>query len=1255
MKKTRFIRYMFAAACMLLAAGCSKEQDDIPVPSSIETAGGKAVFTFTPDFGNEPGTRALTKFPEVKNIYFAVFDAAGYKLSEYAEAVPNSYATTNWDKDNPSKSDVYSYSVELTITDKPRIVHIIANAPESLSYGTEDEVIGSLFTSLDAPETAMKNDGVTPKGTDCKDAYWCRLYLEDGVWAEPDIAQKDTDPQYGYKLSKFKSVVDKLNKAKLVRNFTQITTTNYSTDNFLLTGFWLTNVPDLGSVAPYNRNTGTFVINYGDYNSVDNLRGTGSGQGNYQGFFPANAGLVSIAGTDGWQDSPVPATSALGMTKTVVGASVADQKSGASTFCYEREVPKSNPLYVIVAGKFKTETDITNNRSWDDITETYYKIDLKDENDIYFPILRNFDYRINISAVRRAGAATVEGALSAAPSGDISTSLDMLDLTNISDGISQIFVSETEAVLVGNENVILRYKYIPDLSVKSGGVSEVINAPSEALTDSQLAEVMAWTSNTTATKIIDLWDILSKSQRMTLWAILDPIVRTHVDAVLTTDDPSWKGTGADQFPYLKKYVTISRSSGETGSVFKTQADGGISVASSDASDGYREITLKPMNPSAVVKTETVTIIGHCWVLDDGVYKESTMSRVVTYRLREKLTMTVSCSPVKIPNAIGTDIDVVIGLESGLPSSIFSLDMDIEANALSITANNTVADSDLPVSSGVSTINEKNKPAYWFTRTITWSEYQSAPIVDGKKYFTAHFRTNKLVDNDQIYVSNKYFNQANTKYTTYEAKLFQNLTFKNGTTTVTEANVGTALDFTYKLNELPAEVGGKRLVEVAMYGVEPATGSGLTYKESRDGYEVYEMNVSALTNTISVKPYTNGKAYIRLSADSFITEESSITVKNSTDTKFTIEANSLNIYRVNTDNLFDENSIVSIYFTDPSTSVVKPVQTFTINGSNRNPDFTLYSTAGSTIYLSVENTDGVYYAQATIDQLNSATTGSRRNVIFTPAQPVLLLIDYVNGANSATGWVDLPTADQTGKGFPVNGQAYNLLGYVTLDNLSGVQIYGKAAARTGLTKVVDGRTYYQYKTSSTTTTSTSQIINNVQLAFNGSNVAREVRVWQAGSYYLDTNESDRLTTTDAIVGAPYGVAMVNVGRGRYLTATNSLGNASSWDNTENSSTWIKFNSVSGGYTMQSLNSNSYYLRLNGSNCSMTNNSSNISTLTLTHIDSNHSWTIYNSRYLNMGGASTYTIQRSSSNDDSGASRWYIYAIKKHAATDPMVTP
>lgn len=778
-------RLTYTFALLLAALSCAKEIEEKPALPASEgfEHDGKVTFTFTPQIdGLGARTKAFGRVPAdgggnstIRNIYFAVFDANGYKLSEYANAVPNTYATQN--------GVPYSYSVELTVTDQPRIVHIIANAPDRISYGSEAEVIGSLTTSFNS-ET-----------WDGDDAYWTRIYLENGVWAQPDPAEAGViGSGYAERLAKFIEVRDQLSTAKLVRNFSMITVINSASTNFQATRFWLTNIPDKGSIAPYNRNTGQFQIDYSTYTSVDKLRGTGTGEGNYQGFNPASIGLCNLSGkTTSWLDSH---------------ASTISSSEGGSAYCFEREVPRTNPLYVIVGGKYDSDAD----GEFTDEDESFYKIDLRDSLNNYFPILRNFDYRINVNTVSSRGSSTVEAALAAAPSGDISTSIGLQELTNISNGVSQIIVSETSKVLVGTtsgtDDVTLHFKYIPNLNDKTAGVPNVCN---NILTDA---------GDITAAKA------------------------AHTS-----------------------YVTIQYSSGSTGDIFD-HAGTPWDIGSTDDSEGFREITFHPVAASDIVRTEEITLVGHYWNPSAGASGAwEQMSRVVTYRLRERLSMTLSLSPDKVPAAEGEPMDLVIGIESGLPSSVFTLDMKVEAGKLSVTSNGDA----LPVSTGASTIpGSTSKSAFTFTKAITWEEYSATPTVIvgdvGYKYFTCHFKTNTATiagSADDLYVSNPYFNQNHIGFTTYTAKTFSAVTLSD-----TTPDVGDDLTFGFTMSALPSD--GKVYIKLKGYEPGDASKSVLTFTGTdSEGYEIYQYTASTTTvSGLHLTPYMPGECAIRLEADEF---------------------------------------------------------------------------------------------------------------------------------------------------------------------------------------------------------------------------------------------------------------------------------------------------------------------------------------------------------------------------------------------------
>lgn len=799
MRIRNILLYLAAAYCAL---SCVKQLEEAE-PTKVQD-GTKATFTFTPTLADgelsiASDTKSFSAQPQIHNIWVAVFDNAGYKLSEYAEAVPNTLADQNWDPENPGEN-VYKYSVTLTVTDKPRILHIIANAPEHLSYGSESEVIGSLNTRFNA----TGNEG------DWSDAYWTRIVLDNGVWAKPDESTRDTDADYQTKYNNWYKVVQTLNKAKLVRNFARITLEE-TANNFELTRYWITNIPDIGSFAPYNRNTGTFQSDYGSYSTVEDMTSSEEGKGNYHGFSPASAALIKIG--DNLNDSEM------------MNLLESNSSKEWTIFCFEREVPKADPVYLIVAGKYNGGE------------ETFYKIDLRDHDNAYFPILRNFNYKVRISNVSTAGASSLEKALSTAPSGAVDSSLEMQDLTNISNGTAQLFVSQTSEIIVGEaHDISLRYKFIPSLSTDANG-DGYADAVNTVLTAGSAEEATAITNH-------------------------------------------------------ESYVTISSKSGSTGDVFSS-----ITAQTGHDSDNYSNIILTSNNASEVICTETVTITGHYY----NSTKYETISRTTNFKLRETLSMGVEFSPAKIPSGSNEPVNLIISLEEGLPSSMFSLDFDIEMLGLTLAPNNDP----MPITTGSSQISGNNKPAYHFKKTITWSDYSSARVVNGYKQFTCHFKTNTstlptlstmqtiytsaggegtlpAIGGDVVNVKNKYFHDKTTYYSTYSPMTFSNVT-------VTGADeVGKEGTLSFTLNSPFPNGATSTVVTVGLNGFEPADLSSYPLVGTKDGYELYEVTVintpagnnAAYQGQLTIIPYDSGNLSIRVSADEYTPVTKEVTVKES---------------------------------------------------------------------------------------------------------------------------------------------------------------------------------------------------------------------------------------------------------------------------------------------------------------------------------------------------------------------------------------
>lgn len=392
-------KLLYLLSLVLLAVSCAEELVELkPMVDS-----NKVTIDFSVSVPEVPvHTKAFADAPALTNLYLAVFDENGF-LVEYVKTDPNGteLAIQN------GKS--YKYSAKLTLSDTKRIIHFIANAPTTLRYGTEEEVITALYTE------------------GANDAYWYRKEIIGGIRASRENSV----------LVPTEATVQALNNIPLVRNFAKIEVRTKQDCAFKLQSYAVINAPNKGSVAAYNRTTGSFV-DYPDKTAAV-LRA-----GGYDAFVPGDATLNSDITNLGLDEITTPSPS----------------------YIYERETPTSNPVYILVYGQFGNKN-------------VYYRVDLRDDDGNYFPLLRNFQYTITINTVTHTGYANPQDAANSAGSGDISTSIETEHLTNISDGAVRLTVDYTSKVLVTESNVELKYKL--DNLGESTLNSVVITSEGEAL------------------------------------------------------------------------------------------------------------------------------------------------------------------------------------------------------------------------------------------------------------------------------------------------------------------------------------------------------------------------------------------------------------------------------------------------------------------------------------------------------------------------------------------------------------------------------------------------------------------------------------------------------------------------------------------------------------------------------------------------------------------------------------------------------
>ena len=398
-------RLLYILLCLPFWLACTDEhipaskhevEEGKPVELRMSVALGEMNSASSRAFGDD-----ITDYP---SLWIVAFDKDGY-LVEWAQATNLKRAS--------GALDETEFSVILHATSEPRILHFIANYTDDsknekleLEYGHESNIIGSLSVSGD------------------RDVYWHRKVYSGGI---------NTEQNY---------IAANFRRIPLLRNFAKITVSE-SLDNFELTGFYVLNVPQSGTVAPYSN--GAFVdymakdvngVQTEEAKNYDALTSEG-----YIGTMPNNVGYS--------QDG----------SSSITWQTVSTGSTG-SFFMYEntyREVAEKTTS-ILIKGKFGGSN-----------TETYYRADLTVSDvatglSTYYHILRNFHYNLNITSVIAAGKSNASDAITAPANNNLSGSVQVQNLSNISDGTAKLEVSYTDMVLVTTDQVTLKYRFISDIA-----------------------------------------------------------------------------------------------------------------------------------------------------------------------------------------------------------------------------------------------------------------------------------------------------------------------------------------------------------------------------------------------------------------------------------------------------------------------------------------------------------------------------------------------------------------------------------------------------------------------------------------------------------------------------------------------------------------------------------------------------------------------------------------------------------------------
>lgn len=354
----------------------------------------------TKAFGESPAT-------DIDSMHVVVFDENGYYIDVHKATLLDPAADHNTHKNERA------FKVTLRKTEKERIIHFIANCPvDQIHYGHESDIISNLYVS---------------RGSQTETAYWYRTE----IWYIKTVENSNV---------LVPEVADKFKCVPLLRNYASVTVLDEVDDKvFNMESYAVYNTIDRGTVAPYNIEAHGFQSFIGADNALlpyATLRDTYK----YYGHALPSATLKTTL-TD--SDFLAP---------------------GQPTYMYERKVSvragaehqwSESPPHIIIKGRY-------NNAA----AYSYYKVDLlryDNNKSYYYNILRNFKYTFTIKEVAGPGYPTLAEAMSNPAGNNLAGATDTQGFTNVSDGLGRIFVSYTDTTLTSNNDIRLRYKYIPSI------------------------------------------------------------------------------------------------------------------------------------------------------------------------------------------------------------------------------------------------------------------------------------------------------------------------------------------------------------------------------------------------------------------------------------------------------------------------------------------------------------------------------------------------------------------------------------------------------------------------------------------------------------------------------------------------------------------------------------------------------------------------------------------------------------------------
>lgn len=426
---------------LVIVSGCSDDIVNVPGINDIDNGNTVSVGIMIPDM-KVNNTRAFGDKPESgMKLTVIEFDRGTDATNSFLSRV---YPTEIVSPTTAVENDgVVQFKFDIIKTTKPKILHFVvtpSNVTVDPRFGSEAEIFSTLSVS------------------DRTQAYWGRVEFPTGYAEESDEVNEDGIKE----LVITRDAKDKLTNVPVIRNFAKVSFDQENMPaNFQLHGFQLINVPNSGTIAPYNVDKKEFPTFLNDSGSMlpfsDIVK-------NYTGILPSGVSFINTEeDADGW-------------TVESTGTNGQHQMDAYDKFFYEHPYEGSRRTYVIIRGAY-----LNNEGTWEE--PRFYKIDLGTKNattslfEYYDGLLRNIDYHITIKAVYSNGYRTPSEAITGVTSNNLSADVDARGMLSVFDGQNMISVNRTTIVFTNDKPVEFLYQYTTNYSGSKNDLGNGNSAP----------------------------------------------------------------------------------------------------------------------------------------------------------------------------------------------------------------------------------------------------------------------------------------------------------------------------------------------------------------------------------------------------------------------------------------------------------------------------------------------------------------------------------------------------------------------------------------------------------------------------------------------------------------------------------------------------------------------------------------------------------------------------------------------------------